>query len=275
MCFFVSFHELDGVLALSKSGPARPIILNATDVSVYYGEKEIVHNVSIEVQSGELVAIIGPNGSGKSTMLKAFARLADKKGEVKVLGQSIESLARKMLARSIAYMPQKVQVTTPFRVIDIVLLGRYPWLPFLGDYGVKDVEIAQRCLSEVGMEGFDERLITTLSGGEMQRVFLAQCLAQDTSLLLLDEPTSALDPKHSVAIMKVLQRCIKDEKAALCVMHDINLALRFADKIALMKGGIIHCLCNSKEIDVDILSYVFDVPWHIEEWQGGRLAVPL
>ena len=145
----LSLHELDGVLALSKSGPARPIILDATDVSVYYGEKEIVHNVSIEVQSGELVAVIGPNGSGKSTMLKAFARLADKKGEVKVLGQPIESLARKMLARSIAYMPQKLQVTTPFRFMDIVLLGRYPWLPFLGNYGVKDVEIAQRCLMKL------------------------------------------------------------------------------------------------------------------------------
>jgi iron complex transport system ATP-binding protein len=91
----------------------------------------------------------------------------------------------------------------------------------------------------------------------------------------LDEPTSALDPKHSVAIMKVLQRYIKGKKAALCVMHDINLALRFADKIALMKEGVIHCFCSSKEIDANILSYVFDVPWHIEEWQGGRLAVPL
>lgn len=253
----------------------RPILLSAIGVSVYYGSKKVVYDVSLDMRSGEVFALLGPNGSGKSTMVKAFVRLADKEGDIRILNLPMESFTRKTLARAAAYMPQKVQVVMPFKVMDVVLLGRYPWISFLGDYSDKDLNLARRSLDEVGMTGFEDRIITTLSGGEVQRVMIAQCLTQDAAIMLLDEPTSALDPKYSIAVMSILRNYVKNGRAALCVMHDVNLALRFADRVALMKEGSIRYICGSSEVDASMLSDVFDVPWHIEEWQGGRIALPL
>ena len=262
-------------MTLPHEGSGKPILLSAVDVSVYYGNKKVVCDISLDVRSGEVFALLGPNGSGKSTVVKAFVRLAEKEGDVKILNLPVESFTRKALARAAAYMPQKFQLVMPFKVMDVVLLGRYPWLSFLGDYSGKDLDLARCNLDKVGMAGFEDRKITTLSGGEVQRVMIAQCLTQDASVMLLDEPTSALDPKYSIAVMRILRNYVKNERAVLCVMHDVNLALRFADRVALMKDGSVRYVCSSNEIDANMLSDVFDVPWHIETWQGGRIALPL
>ncbi|HHZ04547.1 MAG TPA: ABC transporter ATP-binding protein [Acetomicrobium hydrogeniformans] len=249
--------------------------LNAQGVSAFYGDRQVLRDISLTVHKDELVAVLGPNGSGKSTMLKAFVKLVDMKGSVNILNRSVEKLSRRELARMVSYMPQKGHMAMPFKVLDVVLLGRYPWVSFLGNYGTFDVKLALRYLQEVEMKGFEERLVTSLSGGELQRVLLAQCLAQDAALLLLDEPTSALDPKHSVAVMRVLRAYVNAGRAALCVMHDVNLALRFADKIALMKDGSVYNICDAKDVDADMLSEVFDVSWYVKHWDGGLIAIPL
>ena len=179
--------------------------LNAQGVSAFMETGRFCAIYRLLCIKMELVAVLGPNGSGKSTMLKAFVKLVDMKGSVNILNRSVEKLSRRELARMVSYMPQKGHMAMPFKVLDVVLLGRYPWVSFLGNYGTFDVKLALRYLQEVEMKGFEERLVTSLSGGELQRVLLAQCLAQDAALLLLDEPTSALDPKHSVAVMRVLR----------------------------------------------------------------------
>lgn len=249
--------------------------LNAQGVSAFYGDRQVLRDISLTVHKNELVAVLGPNGSGKSTMLKAFVKLVDMKGSVNILNRSVEKLSRRELARMVSYMPQKAHMAMPFKVLDVVLLGRYPWVSFLGSYGTFDVKLALRYLQEVEMKGFEERSVTSLSGGELQRVLLAQCLAQDAALLLLDEPTSALDPKHSVAVMRVLRAYANAGRAALCVMHDVNLALRFADRIALMKDGSVYNICDAKDVDADMLSEVFDVSWYVKHWDGGLIAIPL
>lgn len=250
--------------------------LLARNLTVGYNGNPVLTELDLELPRGSLLALLGPNGCGKSTLLSTLCGLIPpRKGEVLLDGEVLPSLNRLALARRVAFVPQAAAFTLPFSVNEVVLMGRYPHLGRFGRLGPEDRAIARRALEAVGLEGFGDRLVNALSGGEVQRVTLARALAQETETLLLDEPTSALDPGHVVDVTGLLRR-LRDEGRAIAVaLHDVNVALRTADVIAFLRSGSLVRLCRPDEVDGKLLREVYGVPWRVGIWEGERIALTL
>ena len=218
-------------------------MLELDRVSFSYGPKVVADAVSISVAPGELVALLGSNGAGKSTLLRiASGILAPSSGRVTLSGRDVGSYSARGLALRRAFLEQDSSVAFDCRVIDAVLLGRYAYGNFSA--GRDDMRFARASLAEVGLAGFEDRLLTSLSGGERRRVMLARVLAQlardgscEGSVLLLDEPSAGLDPAHAHGAMSAARRLADRGAAVLAVLHDPNLAAQYAEKIAFLKGG--------------------------------------
>jgi len=221
-------------------------MLEVVGVSVERDGTALVDQVSARIGGGELVALIGPNGAGKSSLLKAISgEWPDGVDAVRIAGRARRGWHPRALARRVAVMTQSPEVRFDFTVAEIVTLGR---TPHRGQRPpADDRAIVAQALSVVGMGDFAERSILSLSGGERQRVFLAKAIAQvipapeslpgNGSLLLLDEPTSALDLAQQVVAMTAIRRIADRGAAVLAVLHDLNLAASFADRILVMKRG--------------------------------------
>jgi iron complex transport system ATP-binding protein len=211
----------------------------ADAVSFAFGARMAVADASIAAESGELVAILGPNGSGKTTLLRMLAGLAPPStGAVRLDGAPLGRLTRREIARRLALVPQDPRVDFPFTALEVVLMGRAPHQRGLGLPGVRDLAVAREALALVDAGALAARAIDRLSGGERQRVFVARALAQEPSVLLLDEPTTHLDLGHQLAIHEVLRRlCRERGLACVTVVHDLNLAMTYADRVALLAGG--------------------------------------
>ena len=203
-------------------------MLELRNVNAGYGEKLILHDISLDFPPGTVTAILGPNGSGKSTLLKAAA------GLLPIASGAV--LAEEPRARHVAYLPQSRRVPE-MTVRQLVLQGRYPWLGWPRRYGEKDHELARRAMERLGVAGLADRPLAELSGGTRQKCYLAMTLAQDTEVLLLDEPTSFLDPAHQLRLMALCRSVAAGGKAVAVVLHDLPLALRFADRVAVMDAG--------------------------------------
>ena len=202
-----------------------------------YGEKMIINGISFEVKIGEFVGIVGPNGCGKTTMLRAIAGLIKKKnGEVSVYGRNIDQLSRNELAREIAFVPQLMEPVEGFSVIDMVLLGRTPYLDRFEFESDDDYQVAKWAIGELKMESLMEKEVSELSGGEFQRAAIARALAQEPKLMLLDEPISHLDIRQQINILKLLRK-IRAQRTIVATFHDLNMAARFCQKLILMKKG--------------------------------------
>ncbi len=249
--------------------------MEARDLSVGYDGRTVLEGIDLTLRPGSLLALLGPNGSGKSTLLASLCGLlTPQAGTVSLDGRPLSSLRRLALARQVALVPQATAFTLPFRVDEVVLMGRYPHLGRFGQLGPGDREAARRAMATVGLEGFEDRLVNTLSGGEVQRVTLARALAQETGTLLLDEPTSALDPGHVVDVTALLAR-LRDEGRAIAVaLHDVNLALRLADVIAFLRDGALVRLCGPGDVDGELLRQVYGVSWRVGTWEGIPIALP-
>ncbi|MFZ5569943.1 MAG: ABC transporter ATP-binding protein [Thermodesulfobacteriota bacterium] len=206
-----------------------------------YREIPVLRNVSFSVQEAELFIIIGPNGSGKTTLIKVLAGVTGRiSGKVALQGRAIGSYGRRSLARKIAYVPQTTTPDFPFTVMELVLMGRSPYLGVFGVEGREDREIARQALAFTGIEHLARRKLNRLSGGECQRVFIARAICQQPEILLLDEPTASLDLAHQIRIMDVMER-LKQEKGVTIVMvsHDLNLAAMYGDRLLLLKDGAV------------------------------------
>ena len=203
-------------------------MLELRNVTAGYGEKLILHDISLDFPPGTVTAILGPNGSGKSTLLKAAA------GLLPLASGAV--LAEEPRARHVAYLPQSRRVPE-MTVRQLVLQGRYPWLGWPRRYGEKDHELARRAMERLEVAGLADRPLAELSGGTRQKCYLAMTLAQDTEVLLLDEPTSFLDPAHQLRLMALCRSVAAEGKAVAAVLHDLPLALRFADRVAVMDAG--------------------------------------
>lgn len=220
----------------------RQTMLSIKNVSFSYSEKEVIHNICLEIQEGEFVGIIGPNGSGKSTLLKiSTGFLKPDKGDVVFLGKDIRRYDIKALARYMATLPQSMDVFFPHSVEDFIAMGRYP---HLGHSFFKQREMERGFISDV-MEAMDilymeGRRITDLSEGERHRVFLAQCIAQDPVLMLLDEPVSHFDIRYQIKTLETLENLNRDGMTIVIVLHDLNLASEFCTRIVLMSEGEIY-----------------------------------
>jgi iron complex transport system ATP-binding protein len=225
-------------------------MLRIESLSVNYGPRRILHDVSLNVQSGEVLALIGPNGGGKSTLIRAVSGvIAIASGHVRTNGDDFAALSTIQRARYVATVPQAVSLPPAYTVWETVLFGRTPYLGFLGQPSQKDDEIARQSLSRVNALPFAERRVGELSGGEQQRVLLARALCQTTPILLLDEPTAHLDLQYQVNLLELVRELAhRDNLAVLIALHDLNLAAHYADRIALMVAGQIKAVGKPEEV---------------------------
>jgi iron complex transport system ATP-binding protein len=215
-------------------------MLKIQSLSVSYGPRRVLHEISLAVQSGEVLALIGPNGAGKSTLIRAVSGVIPYGGHVRTNGDDFASLSTLQRARYVAAVPQAVSLPPAYTVWETVLFGRTPHLGFLGQPSQKDEEIARQSLARVSALPLADRRVGELSGGEQQRILLARALCQSTPILLLDEPTAHLDLQYQVGLLELVQELAhKDNLAVLVALHDLNLAAHYADRIALMVAGAI------------------------------------
>ncbi len=213
-------------------------ILAAQGVTVVYDGRRALDRVDFAVRPGEIVALIGPNGAGKTTLLRALAGLiAPAAGAVLFEGQALARAERKRFARAVAYLAQNAPVHWPLTVRRLVALGRLPWLDAWQRPGEADERAIEAALARADVAALADRPVTTLSGGERVRALMARALAGEPRVLLADEPVAALDPFHQLQVMEILRSLAKAGGAAVAVLHDLTLAARFCDRLALLAEG--------------------------------------
>ena len=214
------------------------MILNVQDLSFRYNSHPVLQDVRCEAAPGEIVAILGPNGAGKTTLLRCLnAMLVPHKGTVMLGGRDLLALSRREIAQSMAYVPQHIEPPR-MTAFDAILLGRRPWIGW--DIRRDDILKVQAIIDQLGLGDLALRHVDAMSGGELQKVAIARALVQEPSVLLLDEPTSSLDLKNQHAIMRFIRSIVQvHHLTALMTMHDLNLALHYADKFVLLKEGTV------------------------------------
>ena len=215
-------------------------IINIEKLNYSYGRKEVLKELSLDIDKNKLTGIIGPNGCGKSTLAKNIIKYINGKFEsFKIMDTDIRELTHKKIAQLISYIPQKSIIIPNISVFDYVLLGRFPLLKNSWDnYSEQDYEIVEKNINLLNIRELKDRNIETLSGGELQKALLARALAQEAKILLLDEPTSALDLNNAVEFMKILKNIsIKKNISVIIIIHDLNLASLFCDSLIILKDG--------------------------------------
>jgi iron complex transport system ATP-binding protein len=235
-------------------------MLEIQSLSVSYRERLALRDVSIAVQPGEVLALIGPNGAGKSTLIRAASGiLSPRTGKIYLQKREISTFSPSERARLLAVVPQTHAMPPTFSVYQTVLLGRTPYLGWLGNAGRSDHAIVAQALEQVGIAEMSERMIGELSGGEQQKVLLARALAQSTPILLLDEPTNHLDLRHQASFLGLVRKMAVEKGLAVMVaLHDLNLASLFADRVALLAQGTLHALGTPEQVfTAEILSPVY------------------
>lgn len=235
-------------------------MLKVSHLSCGYTDVPVVKDVSFQVGKGQRLCILGPNGCGKTTLLRGVAGILPAAGSVKVQGVDIKELSARQKSRRIALMSQLSTTYFAYTVYETVMLGRYAHQKrgvFAGETE-KDHRIVQENLERVGMLKYKDRLITELSGGQLQRVFLARVFVQEPQVILLDEPTNHLDLKYQLELIEMLKEWVGEgERCVVGVLHDINLALSFADNLLLMENGAIAEYENVNNFDLSLLDSVY------------------
>ncbi|MBC7327186.1 ABC transporter ATP-binding protein [bacterium] len=237
-------------------------ILEVKDVSFSYNEKEILKDITFDLKEGEMLGVLGPNGAGKTTLLRIISgALHPSKGTVLVDGKELHHIPPKERAKKMAILPQNEPLVDYLTVREMVMLGRIPYFSLLFGPKKKDEEAVDRALEMVGMKGFANRKMGQLSGGERQKVLIARALAQEPSLLMLDEPIVHLDLSHQLEILFLLKELKEKKKLSIvCVLHDVNLASCFSDKLLLLRDGRIQAYGEPQEvITPDNLKKVFNI----------------
>jgi iron complex transport system ATP-binding protein len=211
--------------------------LVACNVSFQWQRQSLLREVSLELRPAEVMILLGPNGSGKTTLLRTLSgELKPTSGEVRLLGRPLAAWSLAEQAKQRAVLPQSANITFPFRCRQVVLMGRSPHLK-RRDETLHDHEVVAAYLRRVEMTAFAERIFPTLSGGEKARINLARILAQETRFLLLDEPTASLDPLHQRRVLELTRELAEQGCGVLAILHDLNLAAAFADRIGILFQG--------------------------------------
>jgi len=249
-------------------------ILAAASLRYGFPERpEFLGPLDLRAARGELLGIIGPNGAGKTTLLRLLAGLLrPHAGSVRIGGADLEHVSTRDRARRIAYLPQKAPGDLAATVRDVVLMGRFPHRRYSLFESSGDVEIARRAMERTGIGAFADRRMDTLSGGEAQRVHLAAALAQQPEVLLLDEPTSALDLYHQLVVFDMLVRLTREHGlACIVVTHDLNLASRHCDRLALLDNGTVAAAGRPEEVLTDeVLAPVYGVRFTAHRFDADR-----
>jgi iron complex transport system ATP-binding protein len=248
-------------------------------VSAGYAARSVLADVTLDVRAGEVLALVGPNGAGKTTLLRTLARqLRPARGTVLITGEDPWRHSAGWAAARVAVTPSEPTSAWPLTVRDTVTLGRAPHRGWVLPYTAADKEVVERALSRTGLTDFDDRLTTELSAGEAQRVLLARALAQEPRVLLLDEPTSHLDIRFQGEILGLLQSLARDGLAVVAAMHDLNLAARWADRIAVLAEGRVQAVGLPDEVfTAQMLTAIYATPVRVVRHPlfGTPLVVPV
>jgi iron complex transport system ATP-binding protein len=253
-------------------------MIELQNVYAGYNGIDIIQDISFKVKSGSNICILGPNGCGKTTLLKAMGGIIPVKGDILVQGNSIKKMKRHEIASKIAVLSQISNIYFSYTVYETVLLGRYLSMKnnIFREASERDKLYTEKCLKAVGLLGLKDKQINTLSGGQLQRVFLARTLAQEPGIILLDEPTNHLDLRYQKELIDYLKAwSSEDGHTVIGVFHDINLAIRLADNILVMEDGKVAGFGKAEEIvndeilnrvyNMDIAGYMVD---SLRQWEN-------
>ena len=215
-----------------------------------YANKVVLRDIRFDLPAGRILALIGPNGSGKTTLIRALSGvLPVVEGELYINGTDLAKVNQQERARLMAVVPQSTHIPPTFTVDEVVMMGRTPYINWLGSTSQKDEEIAGRAMALTDITRFKGRMCGELSAGERQRVILARALAQDTPVLLMDEPTSHLDLRYQIEFLELaVSLAYEQNKTVLIALHDLNLAARFGNEVLAMKDGTTAALGKTEDI---------------------------
>ena len=238
-------------------------MLTLQNVTAGYNGIDVIYNISLSVKEGENLCIIGPNGCGKTTLIKAISGIIPHEGIIKIDGNNISNMKRVDVAKKIAVMSQISNIYFSYSIYETVLLGRYLHMKgrTFKEPSARDREYTDKCLKAVGLLSIKHKQISTLSGGQLQRVYLARTLAQEPNIILLDEPTNHLDLKHQTELIDFLKDWSKNEgHSVIGVLHDLNLAIKLSDNMLILDNGNIAAYGNANEvISSNLLNEVYDM----------------
>lgn len=251
-------------------------LLQADAVDVVIDGSAILRDASVSVARGELVGLIGPNGAGKSTLVKVLAGLLRPSGgSVQFDGAALQQLSPRQLARRIGYLAQGAPAHWPLQVEKVVALGRLPHLDWYRSPAAADRAAIERALALAEVGHLRDRIVTTLSGGERLRVLLARVFAAEPELILADEPVAALDPYHQLHVMEILRDHAHRGGGAIAVLHDLNHAARFCDRLVLLDRGRQVCAGTPREVLTEgHLREVYGIEAQLTERDGELTVIP-
>ncbi|MFV0420672.1 ABC transporter ATP-binding protein [Oleidesulfovibrio sp.] len=247
--------------------------LDVQKLGFSYNERQVLHDVGFHIHAGELVAILGPNGVGKTTLLKCLNAIHKPSGgAVMVERRNLLTMTPHEIALKVGYVAQRSE-TARMTVFDAVLMGRKPHIRW--NASERDLTITDTAIRRLGLEGLALRYVDQLSGGELQKVCIARAMVQEPQLLLLDEPTSSLDMRSQIEIMKMLRHVIDGHGiAAVMTMHDLNTALRYADRALFVKGGTVFAEVAVADVCSDVIEAVYGVSVTVHNLGGVPTVVP-
>ena len=247
-------------------------MIEIKELVFFYGKENVLDGVSFRAEAGDCVGIMGNNGAGKSTLITCINRIrTPQSGSIYLNGIPVSTMSRVDLARSIAYVAQKNEMSHT-TVFDCVLLGRKPYIK----WGVsdEDMEICSRVITQIGLHGMELRNLDELSGGEQQKVMLARALVQEPQVLLLDEPTSNLDPRNQYEMLALVRKAAKEQGiTVLIVIHDLNLALRYCDRFLFMKDGKVFLYGGLDSVTKETVETVYGMHAEIVTFKERKMVL--
>ncbi len=248
--------------------------MQINNLNKYYGEKHVVNNVTFELPKGKVISLIGPNGAGKSTVLNAITRLAPQdSGEIYFEGKELKAWKNNELSKKLAILTQKNNIAMKLTVRELVAFGRFPYSA--SNLTAEDYKMVDMAIDYMELGEFKERFIDELSGGQLQRAYIAMVIAQDTDFVFLDEPTNNLDIYHSSNMMKLVRRlCDELGKTVVLVLHEINFASTYSDYIGAFKNGELFTFGTVHEVMTkENLKALYNVDFDIQMVKDKPIAI--
>ena len=249
-------------------------MIEVKNITKEYGSIKVLDNVSLKIEKGKITSFIGPNGAGKSTLLSIISRLIDKdSGKVFIEGRELDQWNTKELAKKISILKQFNHINIRLTVRDLVSFGRFPYSN--GKLTKEDWKYVEEAIEYMKLKDIEHKYLDQLSGGQKQRAYIAMVIAQDTDYILLDEPLNNLDMKHSVEIMRILKRLVEEKgKTVVIVIHDINFASCYSDKIVILNNGrIAEEGCVDKILKEDVLEDIYKLKFCIQTVGNNKICV--
>lgn len=249
-------------------------MIQVRELTKLYGKKQVVENVSVDIRRGQITSFIGPNGAGKSTLLSMVSRLLDADtGEVLIDKTNTKQMKSNEFSKRVSILKQSNFMNVRLTIRELVSFGRFPYSR--GRLNAEDEQMVDQAIEYMDLGDMEDSYLDELSGGQRQRAFIAMVIAQDTDYVLLDEPLNNLDMKHSVQIMKILRRLVDElGKTVIIVLHDINFASVYSDRIVALKNGrVVKDGPTEEIIQSDALKEIYDMDIPIQQMNSCRICV--